>query len=97
MDAQKVQVANRKDKAARNVPPVRVKDQPMELFDGRLVNSKAICKILQCGPYRLSMMIGLPDGMPFIRIGARNWFDPEAVLTWLKTRQDQKNPKSKRR
>lgn len=75
----------------------RIKDGPIELFGGKLVNTKRMCEILKCPPDRLRQMMALPNGLPRIKIGARYWFDPNAVLAWLTARQSQANPMRRNR
>lgn len=70
----------------------RVPDKAIEAFGGKLVNTKALCKLLGCRPESVTRMIAQRDGLPHIRIGARNWFDPEAVFEWFKKQEVQKNP-----
>lgn len=75
----------------------RVRDGAIQLFDGKLVNTVRMCEILQCPPDRLRRMIAMPDGLPRIKIGARYWFNPDAVLAWLSARQSQANPTRRKR
>ena len=77
--------------------PTRVKDGSLDLFDGRLVNRERMAEILKCPLPRISAMMKLPNGLPFIRIGARYWFDPEAVLAWFKEKQTQANCTNRKR
>lgn len=75
----------------------REKDGSVDLFDGRLVNRQRMAEMLKCPLTRISAMMNMPNGLPHIRIGARYWFDPEAVLAWFKEKQTQANPDRKRR
>jgi hypothetical protein len=73
----------------------RVPDGAVELFDGKLVNRRCLAeKYLHCPAERVSKMIHL--GLPHIKIGARLWFDPDAVLAWFKQRETQNNQNRKK-
>ena|SRR5438105_3201948 len=70
----------------------RVRDGEIELFGGELVNRKKMLEILKCPSCRLSSMMAQENGLPFIRLGARVWFAPDAVMAWMKSLQTQANP-----
>ena len=76
----------------------RVQDGSLEMIfnDKKVVNRRALRKLMANAPdARISRLKAM--GMPYITIAGRDWFDPEAIFVWLKSRERQANPPRKPR
>lgn len=65
----------------------RPKDGPQSLFGGKLVNKKRLCSADMLGCSVSTLNGYMRKGMPFIKVGQRYFFDPDACVAWFRSKQ----------
>jgi hypothetical protein len=73
--------------------PTRVKDGPIAILGGEIVNSEKLRKEYFNGMPEAALDKLVRQGMPVIRLpsSARNWFRPASCLQWFAKFEHQKN------
>jgi hypothetical protein len=71
-----------------------VKDSSSQILEGYLAID-AIAENLKCTPRTIYRLMNEPDGLPFVKIGGRNYFHIETVRAWVFAHRQQRNPRRK--
>jgi hypothetical protein len=78
--------------------PTRVKDGPVAILRGELVNSELLRKDYLNGMPEAALEKLIRQGMPVIRLpnSQRNWFRPSSCLDWFAKFEKQMNQPRRR-